>query len=126
MAEGQIQESTSVPIFELVNREIITLSSEDPSNLIEKISTVGQLYEKLDDATQQERSEFKKSFHESITEAKNMLPIGNSIEQKMILQDINKIEMKLNMKFQKMDMQNEMKKKMESSVLLKEKKYKLI
>ena len=64
--------------------------------------------------------------YEYVTEAKNMLPIGNSIEQKMVLQDIHKIEIKLNMKFKKMDMQNDMKNKIESSILLKEKKSELI
>jgi hypothetical protein len=62
------------------------------------VSKVANLHKLVDASSADEREEFKELFHQYRNYVKNMLGIGQGIEQKTMLLDIHKAEQKLQMK----------------------------
>ena len=91
----------------------------------QKVSYAAQLHKHLVDATKQDRSDFQYSFHEYTNAAKNILQIGQGVEQKMILQDISKTQLKLDNVLEKLNIQEENENKAKDAKLLREKRQEL-
>src|SRR3989304_4406215 len=120
-----VLESTPSSIVLHLQNQKSSLSTEDFTNLGQKVSYTAQLHKYLVGATKQERSDFQDSFHDYINEAKNILQIGQGIEQKMILQDISKTQLKLDNVLEKLNIQEENENKAKDAKLLREKRQEL-
>ncbi|MGI0040636.1 MAG: S8 family serine peptidase, partial [Nitrosopumilaceae archaeon] len=106
-----VTESTPDSVILYLQNQKLSLSSEGIKNLGEKVSYASQLHKYLVGATKQERSDFQDSFHGYINEAKKILQIGQGAKEKIIIQDISKAGMKLDMSLEKLNMQEEAEKK---------------
>ena len=95
-----IQSSTTTAV-DLIKIELAALSEleeNDISNLGQMVSKVANLHKLVDASSADEREEFKELFHQYRNYVKNMLGIGQGIEQKTMLLDLHKAEQKLQMK----------------------------
>jgi len=95
-----IQSSTTTAV-DLIKIEIAALSEleeNEISNLGQMVSKVANLHKLVDASSADEREEFKELFHQYRNDVKDILGIGQGIEQKMMLLDLHKAEQKLQMK----------------------------
>ena len=120
-----VLESTPSSVILHLQNQKSSLISEDFTNLDQKVSDAAQLHEYLVGATKQERSDFQDSFHDYINAAKNILQTGQGVEQKMILQDISKTQLKLDNVLEKLNVQEENENKAKEAKMLREKRQEL-
>jgi hypothetical protein len=120
-----VLESTPASVTIYLQNQKSSLSSEKIKNLGESVSFAANLHKYLVGATKDERSDFQAAFHEYINEAKNILQIGQGVEQKIILQDISKTQLKLDGALEKLNIQEENEDKANDAKLLREKRQEL-
>lgn len=120
-----VLESTPSSVVLHLQNQKENLSSEDFSNLGQKVSDAAQLHKYLVGATKQERYDFQAAFHEYIDEAKNILQIGQGVEQKLISQDISKTKLKLDHTLEQLNIQEDNENKANDAKILREKKQEL-
>jgi len=120
-----VLESTPSSVILHLQNQKENLSTEDFTNLGQKVSYAAQLHKYLVDASKEDRSNFQEYFHEYTNEAKNILQIGQGAEQKMILQDISKTQIKLDNVLEKLNIQEENENKAKDAKLLREKRQEL-
>jgi len=120
-----VLESTPSSVIAYLQNQKSSLSSEDFTNLGQKVLDAAQLHKYLVGATKQERSDFQDSFLDYSNAAKKLVPIGQGVEQKMILQDISKAKLKLDNALEKLNIQEENENKAKDAKLLREKRQEL-
>jgi len=120
-----VLESTPSSIVLHLQNQKSSLSTEDFTNFGQMVSSAANLHKYLVGATKQDRSDFQDSFHDYINEAKSILQVGQGVEQKMILQDISKTQLKLDNVLEKLNIQEENEAKANDAKLLREKRQEL-
>ena len=120
-----VTEGTPESVIQYLQNLKSNLGSEDIKNLGEKVSNAAQLHKYLTEATKQERSDFQDLFHEYIKDTKNLLGIAQTAEEKIILQDIKKTEIRVDHAFEKLDIKEDHENKVKDTMMLIEKRKEL-
>ena len=121
-----VLESTPSSVITYLQNQTPLLESEEIKNLGEKVSFAAKLHVHLVGATKQERAEFQDAFHDYINEAKDVLNIGQGMNEKLLVQEILKTKQNIDLKFDKIKSQEETDAKLKKAFLLKEKKEEIV
>ena len=123
-SEGVVVYSSSSTVGEILREKIEALDAGDITNLGLSVKEAAHLHKLLDNASKEERDDFKKLFHEFKRAVKLILNIGQGNPQSEI-QDFSKKAIKLEKKIEKLESKDEIKNKIKYAIELSKKQREL-
>ncbi len=109
--------STTHPI-DVIKMMLSSLSPNDITNLGQSVSEAAKLHKDLAHLPKDEKKEFQSWFHKFRNAVKEILGIGQGTEQKLMQQELQKTELKINSQITKVEKDEERENKIKSSTQL--------
>jgi hypothetical protein len=116
--------SSSSTAGEILRYKLDTLDANDITNLGLSVKEAAQLHQYLNDASKEERKDFKNLFHEYKKAVKLILQIGNGNYEKEF-QEFSKKSITIEKKIEKLEVKDEMKDKIKHKLKLSKKQREL-
>ncbi len=112
--------TTTTQAIEFLNNVLVDLQSgsRTAENLGSEVSVIAQLHKLLAHESKEDKKLFQQEFHKFRIAVKELLGIGQGVNQRSINQDLAKVELKLEMELSKQDMKNEVDEKIKSAIEL--------
>jgi len=109
--------STTHPIH-IIKMKLSSLSATDITNLGQSVSEVAKMHKDLAHLSKDEKKDFQYWFHEYRNAVKEILGIGQGTEQKLMQQELQKTELKINSQLSKVEKDEERDNKIKSATQL--------
>jgi len=109
--------STTHPI-DIIKMKLSSLSPTDITNLGQSVSEAAKLHKDLANLSKDEKKEFQYWFHVFRNAVKEILGIGQGTEQKLMQQELQKTELKINSQLLKLEKDEERDNKIKSATQL--------